>query len=658
MVKKPAALLSLFHGWPCALALAALSWALAVSAVREKSNTFDEIAHLTAGYSYWATGTYSLNPENGNLPQRLAALPLLDADCRFPQPDDPAFLRGDVWETGRKFFFELGNPLDELLFRSRAVMALTGAALVLLVFFWSRALWGVQGALISAALTSLCPTLLANAPLVTSDATAAFFFLLSALLLWRLLHTVSPASVLAAGVALGCLALSKMSAPLIAPVALILCAIRIAWGPPLKIVFGKISSTTGNRLYQGCTLFCSGIAALLLAACMVWAAFSFTFKGPHPEQLWSAVSSRQESLPRLAAWSREHKLLPEAYLYGFSYAMIKAQKRAAFLNGRYSTKGWPHFFPYCFLVKTPLPTLLLLLLTGGALFYRKMHPPPAREGCTTHTAYRAAPLIVFLLCYGGATLTSNLNIGHRHLLPLYPALYILAGGIAGPAIGGSAKLRRVGAALLFLLSAEMLLVWPNYIAYFNILAGGSGQAYRHLVDSSLDWGQDLRALQTWLAEAGLDQPDAPTVYLSYFGTAGIAYYGIKAELLPGYFDQTRLLPVRPLRAGVYCLSATMLQCVYVPQAPGPVWEKNYEHTYQFLKQAMEKPDSAAAGLLLKKNLSRHAAVSIFRQLRFAKLCAYLRKREPDHQINYSMLIYYLRQEEIDAALAMQVPEKR
>ena len=111
-----------YRGWPAALLLAGVFWILAVTAVKDKSNTFDEIAHLTAGYSYWITNTYGFNPENGNLPQRLGALPLLGSTCNFPSMEDPAFIQGNVWETGKKFFFELGNPIRELLFRSRCIM--------------------------------------------------------------------------------------------------------------------------------------------------------------------------------------------------------------------------------------------------------------------------------------------------------------------------------------------------------------------------------------------------------------------------------------------------------------------------------------------------------------------------------------------------------
>lgn len=655
MLSRLAAALCAGRGVPCAAVLAALSWFTAVSAVRQKSNTFDEVAHLTAGYSYWALSRYHLNPENGNFPQRLAALPLLGSGCRFPKPDDPALLKGDAWTTGRTFFFELGNPIDGLLFRSRAVMALTGAALVLLVFFWSRALWGVPGALTSACLAACCPTLLANAPLVTSDATAAFFFLASAGLVWRLLHTLSPAAVLLTGACLGCLALSKMSAPLIAPVALVLAGIRIAWGPPLRVRLGKFSRHAGGRLHQAVLLACALTVSGLLAVVIIWGAFSFTFKGPQPRQVWHAIAARPEIMPRLAAWARGLRLLPEPYLYGFSYAMIMSQQRAAFLNGRYSTTGWPHFFAYTFLVKTPLSTLALLLCAAAIAARRRLRFRPEKRAVrSTRQAYRLAPLIVFLLCYGAATLASSLNIGHRHLLPAYPALHILAGGIACSAVWRTARLRRGVLALLLLLAAEMLAVWPNYIAYFNILAGGPAQAYRHLVDSSLDWGQDLRELKKWLAGAGLERQYAPPVYLSYFGTADAGYYNIKARLLPGFFDQSAGQPARPLGAGVYCISATMLQCVGLPYAPGPVWREAYEQNYRRLQRAVRRWSTEPGATALQKSPPQEL-VTAFRQLRFAKLCAYLRGRNPDYQINYSILIYYLRQDELDRALAASVP---
>jgi hypothetical protein len=643
------------NGWPAALVLAGACWLLAITAISGKSNTFDEIAHLTAGYGYWTAGTYHLNPENGNLPQRFAALPLLGSGCRFVPADDPALARGQVWDVGRRFFFELGNPIDPLLLRSRALMATTGAALVLLVFVWSRSLWGVPGALVSATLTACCPTLLANAPLVTSDAMSAVFFLLTVGLIWRMLHIVSLVSVVSAAVAVGCLFLTKMSAGLIVPVVVVLGVVRLGWGPCLRVVRGG-----SERWVERPSRMAAVVAGVLLAVTMtawlmIWAAFGMKTGSAHPEATWRAIAAEPVATSRLAAWAQQNGLLPEPYLYGFAYAMVQSGQRSAFLNGRYSTEGWPLFFPFTFLVKTPLPAfvVLALALTAAASWFRRR--PPDR---TWRHAYELAPLLCFVVVYGGVAVTAHLNIGHRHLLPLYPALYILAGAAA---LAPGARIRAARWILpcsLALSGAASLVAWPNYLAYFNVVAGGPRHGYRRLVDSSLDWGQDLRGLKRWLADSGLERPGAPRVYLSYFGTASMRFHGIGATLLPGFFEQAESAVPPPLTAGLYCISATMLQGLYLDEAEGPVWTQSSERRYLELReQAATLLAHGAGSSPLADERARGAVLRAFRHVQLAKLCASLRRREPDHQVGHSILVYRLTQAEVDEALRAERPHQ-
>ena len=547
----------------------------------------------------------------------------------------------------------------ELMERLR-IMALTGAAIVMLVFCWSRAIWGLRGAVVSAVLAAFCPTLLANAPLVTSDATGALFFLLAVATAWKMLHRVSAATILAAAAALGCLALSKMSAPLIVPVFAALFIVRIIFGPRLEIVFFKKKYRLSSRLHQLSVLACSMCIVCLLAVLIIWAAFGFTFKSEQPLNLWPQFAEEKQIAPRLAVWACEHELLPEPYLYGFAYAMIASKQRVAFLNGEYSLKGWPYFFAYSFLVKTP-PSVFLMVMIAALVAARtcRRSLKSGRFVRIKKVAYKTAPLLCFMLFYGGAALTTHLNIGHRHILPLYPALYILTGAVAWRPRSGNKALKWAIPGILCLLIGEMLFAWPNYIAYFNMAAGGPRQAYKHLVDSSLDWGQDLYGLKKWLADKGLDQPGAPAVYLSYFGTTDIKHAGIGASLLPGFSDQAD--PANPLTVlgpGVYCISATMLQCIYLVHAPNPVWSQGYERLYRDLKRTVEEhmtdylrtPPSLEADSENPDTGLPQEVLEAFLQVQFARLCAYLRQREPDHQIGYSILIFYLNQKDIDKAL--------
>ena len=223
---------------------------MAWSGVREKSATFDEIAHLTGGYSIWHTGDFRLNPENGNLPQRWATLPLMAMDLHFPDRDDPHWQSSNVWELGYDFFYTLGNDLEAMLWRSRGMIVLLGMVLGVIVFVWSRRLFGVEGAFLSLAMMVFCPSLLAHSALATSDLAATLLFVTALGGVWIALHRVSPWSVLASGLVLGGLFVSKMSAVVILPVMLILLAIRVAVGRPLCVVWRKKTSIVRDRWRQ------------------------------------------------------------------------------------------------------------------------------------------------------------------------------------------------------------------------------------------------------------------------------------------------------------------------------------------------------------------------------------------------------------------------
>lgn len=116
--------------------LLALTHAIvAITATTDKSMTSDEIAHLTAGHAYNSFGDYRLQPENGNLPQRWAALPLALAGEPLPPTTLPTWRGADVWNYGHAFFFERALAADQFLFLGRAMIALVSAATGLLIFF-------------------------------------------------------------------------------------------------------------------------------------------------------------------------------------------------------------------------------------------------------------------------------------------------------------------------------------------------------------------------------------------------------------------------------------------------------------------------------------------------------------------------------------------
>ena len=133
-------------GWPAASVLLAVFAALAFSSALRKSATFDEVAHLTAGTSYWTHDDYRLHPENGNLPQRLVALPAFLGPYRFPDLNQPAWQGSEVYQLGHQFFYTLGNDVDAMVLRGRSMMILVGVLLGIAVYAVSRRLFGAEDA--------------------------------------------------------------------------------------------------------------------------------------------------------------------------------------------------------------------------------------------------------------------------------------------------------------------------------------------------------------------------------------------------------------------------------------------------------------------------------------------------------------------------------
>jgi hypothetical protein len=189
------------------------------------------------------------------------------------------------------------------------------------------------------------------------------------------------------------------------------------------------------------------------------------------------------------------------------------------------------------------------------------------------------------------------------------------------------------------------------LAYFSPIVGGPQNGYRHLVDSSLDWGQDLPGLRDWLT---INQRTDETTHLAYFGTDDPEHHGIYATHLPSILDlrssQSLSWPV----PGLYAVSATMLQQVYLPVRG--LWTLENEAEYQtaralapYFRQIEQHPTNPS--LLKLGNLETWTARwRRFEILRFARLCHYLRSRQPDANVGYSILIYRLTQNELDDAL--------
>ena len=620
-------------------ALLALYWWMATSISDTMGVAGDEIAHLTAGYSYWTTNDYRLQPENGNLPQRWAAIPLLWGKTKFPTLDQMSWRISDVWDMGYQWFFENGNDLAGMLRSGRRMIALFGVGMGALVFYWARRLHGDKAALLATGLFAFCPTMLANGGVITSDITAGCMFLATVTAFWALAHRLTPLRILVFGLSLGLLSVAKFSAPLIVPMCGILFLVRLSGKAELE-ASAPFATPIAGRAKVALALLSATLAASLLAVAVIWASYGFRYAMFNKFEVnrvrslvgWDVLEDQGGPTVAGLRFVREHKLLPESYVYGFAHAYRFSKYRKSFLNGEYKSTGWVSFFPYTTAVKTPLA--LFGLLGVGGLYAASRRRTRAELG---ERLYAWAPLLALFTVYWAVSLTSGLNIGHRHILPVYPVYFVGAAAAAGWI---SRPLRWTGVAVLALaawFAGESLWIRPHYLAYFNEIVGPRN-AWRHLVDSSLDWGQDLPTLKAWLDAHPQDGP----VMISYFGSCAPEYYGIKAKRIADEYSdpRPRQLPA-VFKGGLWIISVTQFQQVYT-DARGP-WDATKERYYQdFLKRLLSFETS-------HKTFSYKEGLE-FEEYQFARLCHALRGREPLAQPGYTFLVFKLTDEEVTQAL--------
>jgi hypothetical protein len=783
---------SRWKGWlggrTAAAVLLGLLWIVLVGSLRNKSLTFDEVVYAAAGYAQWHFDDYRIQPENGQLPERIAGLGLVLSLSPPPDPDPAEWRYADQWQIGGRWLYYSGLDAAAIGSAGRMACGLFAVALGALVWAWSKRLFGAVGGLLSLVLFVLNPTVLANGALMTSDMAAALFLTGAVGAIWALLARLTVARFgLCAGL-LAALFLTKTSALLVLPIGLILATWRAVDGRPMEVAAGSFRRASCSPAAKA-ALFAAVAAAQALAVVVIlWAAYGFRYSAapasaselrfrlpweyllgmPPPQRglqsldlterqkadvgailaahganpaIWSdrsldAVDEIRRSVltaeqsreftalisrpspdlwAHMVEWTRRHHLLPEAWLYGLTDVFRRAQVRVGFLNGQVSLRGWLRFFPYAFLVKTPLVLfgVMALALASARLLGPRTEDPAGRTGLPT-----TLPLWVLFGVYWAAAVASHLNIGQRHLLPVYAPLFILCGSAGrwfdvwmnrpsnGRAVKGAPFAAGALAVLLLAGALETAGYFPNYLAYFNGIVRPS-EGYRHLVDSSLDWGQDLPAAKTYIeSRPAVEGP----FYLSYFGAASPAYYGIGAHLLfsvtgldwrrrpdwenlfLGPDEALAALPdirrdwpdhdvlgvqrlgnsevisllKRPERlrlgAGTYLVSASMVQPVNIEvSGPWGPWTARYESTYQELRSAARPLMSEDPGERRQAIVSRPPGVwpdllQRFEEYRFCRLAAFLRHRAPDAEINYSILVYHLSANEVASALDGPAPE--
>ena len=499
------------------LAAILLLWAFfaqAVTSMVVQSATVDEQAHLLRGYLYLKLGTPVFKIGHPILADALSGLPLLLTNLTIPA--DPAAFQANDWGNySDTFVWRPGNNVDAIFFLSRMAVVGLGLLFAGVAFRWARQLWGRTAGLVALALFVFDPTIVAHSQLVTHDIPVSFFFFAATFCLWRYLETNRARNLILTGIVFGLAQGSKFSAALLVPV-FVSVAVLWSWRSPSWQI--RLRSMMNHAV--------SLLMILGIGGVTVWALYRFSF---HP------LPGSSLPVPAPAYWE---DMLWEVKYFG--------REHYFFLCGEYSRTGWWYYLPLAFVLKTPLPAMLLI---GTALV--SLRRPNGR---------RRVALLLPVVAYLLSTLVSPLYIGYRYFIPALPYLYVLAGHLA-PLARRYWRLALVGA--LTWSGVIALRIHPDALAYFNEIAGGPDNGWRCLVDSNIDWGQSLPALRDMVTHNNLGR-----INLSYFGSGHPSYYGLDYEPLPtadltpeqGNPLALTFYPDDP-SPGIYAISATSLQGV-------------------------------------------------------------------------------------------------
>jgi 4-amino-4-deoxy-L-arabinose transferase-like glycosyltransferase len=556
--------------WP-ALAVAGLFGifvAQCLLGARADAPTYDETTHLPQGVLHLVRGDYRFQVDHPPFAKLVAGMGARIVGMHLPAdgPQWRADMRNPFEHRAWAWQVLYGTPendAERLVRGGRLALVPLTLLILVVVWRWTRALYGEGAGLAALALAAFDPNLIAHGHLVTSDAPVTALLTVAAYALWRGLGQWRLTWALAAGICLGLALATKYTAGLLAALVPLL-----ALGRALDATTWPCGSRSGTSFATPARRLVAAAAFVLLVAVAAWATIWATYRfraaaapdlavGLTGHAIWMWFGSLPPwPLPWLARATEWH-LLPDAWALGLVYLVGDPYfiPRVSYLAGELSDRGWWYYFPAALALKTPLATLLLAAIGVATALGR----PSAMLLDRSARRWASILLLGFPLAFLAAAATSTLAVGVRQVLPVYPFLLILAGG----GVAACLRWRRsLGAALALAgvawVATASARVSPDYLAYFNEAAGGPERGIRWLVDSNLDWGQALGRVPAWLAARGIHE-----VNLCYFGTADPDAYGIAYVALPGCttYGQPVSSPKLP---GFVAISATHLVGVHHP----------------------------------------------------------------------------------------------
>jgi len=537
---------------------------IAFLSVKDDSLIMDEVAHLPAGYSYLTQQDMRLNPEHPPLIKDLAAFPLLFIrNIKFPS--EISAWKSDIngqWDFGRYFLYKTGNPADKMILLGRIPMILILVLLGFYMYKWTKESFGNKAALLALFLFSFSPTLLTHGRYITTDLGAALGITLATYYFLKVLKLPSKKNTTLAGIFFGIAELLKFSTILLIPFFIF-----------LGFVWWLIKCGSFKQIFKTLAL------VFVIGFILIWPVYQFhTWNYPAEKQVSDTQLYLKDTMgfiKKPILWASDKPILRPYALYLTGVSMIfhrVAGGNTTYFLGEVSNIGWRSYFPIVYLIKEPLAFHILTLIAIlysiwlARTFISKDCKNRIIEWLKSH--FTEFSMISFITLYWLVSIKGNLNIGVRHLLPVFPfTILLVSGSIANLMKEPGLKLKCF--LLAFLISwqaVSVMSLYPHFMAYFNELSGGPDSGYKYVVDSNLDWGQDLKRLTDWVDTNNIDK-----IYLDYFGGGDPQYY-LGEKFSPWWGERN---PEELPKGSYLAVSASFLQGGRGKKIPGLVAPEGY-----------------------------------------------------------------------------------
>ena len=556
--------------------------------VRNTALVTDEFVHIPAGYVYLKAQRFDLNPEHPPLVKTLSALPLMILNPQLP--GDPRHEKD--WTRWFKFcmdfFYQAGEKARNVITWARVPIILLSCLLAWLVFSWAKTAFGITAGLFSLLLYTMEPNIFAFSRIVYTDIGASLVYLAFFYCVWRCVKLPVFQNILIAVLAASVAPLVKHSMVIILPLWVLVLA---------GMIITKRISVRKGLAYVALTLI---ISLFVLNLGYGFQSHAFNSQDLKTVAAWFHLDTEGSFINKVLD---RYSIIPVPtdYIHGMDI-VVKHNRlgHPTYLMGQFSPNGWWYYFPAAFFFKAPIPFILLSLCGLGWLlflvFFRK----------SSVAAFLLVPVAVYL----AISMSSQINIGLRHILPVFPLLCIAAGGFVQYLWEKRNVLRWFALAAGLVLVIISLSIRYDPMEYFNEFAGGPDNGHRYLLESNIDGGQNFIKVAEFLRETNPDNAYIYTIGVEYSLFAGINFNLFTPDPLDDSFR--RQFPFSyeeeysALKPGVYLIGVCRMLDPYV-------------------ENSMQNPEDIARGRSLRRFLDI----------------------QPDAKIGHVIWVYNLTPEKID-----------